>query len=228
MNTSNINDKRYSTPFSQELNIFSNIRIKKIIQLIPQCDKLLDIGCWDGYIMEQIKKTAKAKKIIGIDNSKYAVNLGKKKGLDIRLIESADKKIPLHDNEFDCVIAGEIIEHLYDINLFLAEINRILKINGCLIITTPNLASIGARITLLLGKTPWMIENEIGGKNAGHLRYFTFNSLDKILLKHNFLLINAMSEAIQLGNNFVIKNKIITKVLCKLGREIIIKYKKIS
>ncbi|MCX7806583.1 MAG: class I SAM-dependent methyltransferase [Planctomycetota bacterium] len=42
------------------------------------------------------------------------------------------------DSEFDVVVAGELIEHLFNPGLFLDGAWRALRINGRLIITTPN------------------------------------------------------------------------------------------
>jgi ubiquinone/menaquinone biosynthesis C-methylase UbiE len=176
--------------------------------------------------MEKIQDSGKVKKLTGVDNAKSAVERGKKKKLDIRLIKSVDQKLPFPKNSFDCIVAGELIEHLFDVNKFINEIHRVLKPKGELIITTPNLASLGARITLLFGNTPWMIENEIGGKNAGHMRYFTFRTLDKILKKYKFEPIFKTTEAIHLGSKLIISNTFITDKMYYLGREIIVKYKK--
>jgi len=48
---------------------------------------------------------------------------------------------PFNDNEFDTVLCCEIIEHLtLNPTHMLYEIHRILKPDGCLIITTPNVS----------------------------------------------------------------------------------------
>jgi len=56
--------------------------------------------------------------------------------------------------KFNCVLAGEIIEHIIDTDSFLDEINRILMDNEILIITTPNLANLENRIRLVIGRYP--------------------------------------------------------------------------
>jgi len=65
--------------------------------------------------------------------------------------------LPFENNYFDFVFAGEIIEHLFDSRFFLKEVHRVLKINGYLILSTPNLARIDDRLKFLLGKTPRQI-----------------------------------------------------------------------
>ncbi|MEI7652774.1 MAG: class I SAM-dependent methyltransferase [bacterium] len=227
MDTSKFNNKRYSKSLESEINTFTHHRIEKLVNLITPCDNLLDLGCWDGFIMERIIEKHKAKKVIGVDNAISAVERGRKRGLDIRLIKSVDEELPFEDGTFNCVIAGEIIEHLYDVNSFIKEIHRVLKPGGQLIITTPNLASLGSRLTLLLGKTPWMIENELGETSAGHMRYFTFDSLRQLLEKYNFKVVNETVEAVHIGTKVIITNELITKLGHKWGRGIIAKFIKI-
>lgn len=226
MNTAQFNSDRYSTPLDSEMNIYTKIRIQKILDFVDSCDQLLDLGCWDGFIMEQIIKTGKVKKVVGVDNSKSAVKMAVKKGLDVKLIDSVEHRLPWKNNSFDCILAGEIIEHVYDVNSFIEEIARVLKPGGSLIITTPNLASFGARITLLTGKIPWMMENELLSQSAGHIRYFTFDTLAKIVGKYGFSLDFQTCDVLHLGNVILLKNKLFTDNFYTLGRGIIAKYKK--
>ena len=58
------------------------------------------------------------------------------------------------ENYFDMVFLGETIEHVYDIAKCFKEIKRVLKPNGYVAITTPNLAAWFNRLLLLFGKCP--------------------------------------------------------------------------
>lgn len=223
MNSSEHNNKKYSIDYAEtQMDRRNQLRISQVIGLIDPCEQLLDLGCWDGFIMDKVLKSGKAKAVIGLDNSQKAVSMGQKKGLDVRYVESADTSLPLNKNSFDCVFAGEIIEHVYDVDKFIREINRVLKKDGQLIITTPNLASFGSRVRLMFGRTPWMIENLAGSNDAGHIRYFTFDSLCEILTDRGFKIGLRASNVIQIGG-MNIENSIMNKKLCKLGTTIIIK-----
>ena len=67
-------------------------------------------------------------------------------------------------------------------------IHDLLKKNGTLIITTPNLAYVGHRIKGLFGKAPEIMGYESGEDTAGpgHVRYFTLQTLTELLQKHGF------------------------------------------
>ena len=68
-----------------------------------------------------------------------------KKGIEISEIDGSTgidfekDKLPYENNTYDVVIFTAIIEHLYNPNMILSEINRILKKEGLLITITPNI-----------------------------------------------------------------------------------------
>ena len=69
-------------------------------------------------------------------------------GLDIKEVGKPDNykavytydgnEFPFEDNSFDSITAGELIEHIANIDLFLTECKRVLKPKGKLIFSTPN------------------------------------------------------------------------------------------
>jgi len=77
--------------------------------------------------------------------------VGSVKGLDLDnadiIANLNDKLYPIDKEKFDTIVAGEVIEHLNSPFNFLRECKRILKPDGRLIITTPNMTS----ITYVLG-----------------------------------------------------------------------------
>ena len=112
-------------------------------------------------------------------------------GVDIlgqpTLRANIEHHLPFKNNTFDLVFAGEIIEHVVDTDLFLDECKRILKKNGYLLLTTPNLSSWINRIRLLLGRQPFYCENRLRiGIDAGHVRNYVPRELRKQLLEHRF------------------------------------------
>jgi len=132
-----------------------------------------------------IKRLLKGKNVLDLGNSwgdfkdlikKYSKNY---KGLDIEPITDYKKDLnkPFNLNQkFDLIIAGELIEHIENTNIFLDNIKKHLKVGGLLFITTPNPTSFRFIIYGLFNKEP-----EFGG----HVNYFTKDSL-KLLLKKYF------------------------------------------
>ena len=100
--------------------------------------------------------------------------------------------LPYNNNAFDVVIFSEIIEHLfYGVPHALNEINRVIKKDGFLILTTPNLAKIPNRIRLLMGN---VINPALSGENPffqrdiykRHNREYTLEELMYLLKESGF------------------------------------------
>src|SRR3989339_802639 len=113
----------------------------------------------------------------GIEASDWGVRESRKGDIDVKQFFFDDKaSLPYEDNFFDIVIAGEIIEHIFDTDLFLAEIRRVLKSGGKLLISTPNIASLGRRLLLFFGGNPIIELSPNEPDSSGHIRYFSFKT----------------------------------------------------
>ena len=103
---------------------------------------VLDIGCATGTLLCELKRRGWTACGVEISPSaEYARNV---RSLDVR-------SLPLEQNNFapesfDVVLASHLIEHLNDPALFAREVFRVLKRNGRLYITTPNIAGFQARV----------------------------------------------------------------------------------
>ncbi|MBW2310380.1 MAG: methyltransferase domain-containing protein [Deltaproteobacteria bacterium] len=96
------------------------------------------------------------------------------------------KGLPYRNQTFDCILAGEIIEHIVDTDYFLEEINRLLINKGVLIITTPNLVNLENRFRILIGRYPIFVDYTSRGDN--HVRVYTGRALIKQLREGGFLI----------------------------------------
>ena len=111
-------------------------RVELILKNIS--GKILDVGCYCGTLHKRILEKFPQENIYGIDTEIKEQNEHYKKAFA--------EKIPFPNNFFDSIVAGELIEHLKEPELFLKEANRLLKKDGVLIITTPNKDSLINRI----------------------------------------------------------------------------------
>ncbi|OGD86268.1 hypothetical protein A2164_03785 [Candidatus Curtissbacteria bacterium RBG_13_35_7] len=176
--------KRYYDKKSISYNIKKK-RLNKILELaFPVKGKLvLDIGCSTGYLGSILQK--KGAKVFGIDISKNAVKEARKQLFSAQELDLNEQKLPFKKNYFDLIIASEIIEHLFEPEKILKEIHRILKINGYLLITTPNFLYWGHRIQFLKGEFEYQEE---GPFDRSHIHFFTYLSLFNHLINSEFII----------------------------------------
>lgn len=217
-----------------DVNLLKNPRIKIMEEIITSLrlknKKILDIGCYDGSLLSMIGGN---NELYGLDASDYSIKESKKRGINVKQFFFDDvDKIPFDDNYFDLIIAGEVIEHIFDTDYFLDEVYRLLKSDGHLLISTPNIASLGRRLMLLLGLAPLIdiTPNKIDSSgniiSAGHIRYFTFKTLKNFLLEHKFKLINSKSDIVNFSNNGRYRSYLIAKIIPAIGQSLIILTKK--
>ncbi len=162
-------DKRdYHWDYIKSGDAFYNQHTKIILNLVDEFGrgKTIDVGCGDGYITSQIAK--KFKEVVGVDISKEAIKIAKKKNLKISFVAATCVNLPFSDNSFDTVVASEIIEHVNynDGKMLLKEAKRILKPQGKLIISTPNLSNPYVKFLQIKRKMR-------ARKNIEHLKEYT-------------------------------------------------------
>lgn len=223
MNKKGFNTERYNEKFDTKTDWESELRIKLSLELIGKNKKVLDIGCYDGYVSEKIKKLGN--KVFGIEISKEAVNLCNGRGIKCSE-QDIEEKFPFSDNTFDVVFAGEIIEHVFDTDGLLQEIKRVLKPNGFIVLSTPNLAALTRRLRLLFGINPLieigLISPDRKEKSAGHIRYFTIKSLEKLLNRNGFFIDVWKTDFIAFHSLRLVK---LGKLFPSWGYELIVKTK---
>ena len=177
--------------------------------------RVLDVGCGDGFFLQAIKAQGNGRsRLAGIEVSPEAVQVALRRGFEC-VVGSADEPLPFPDESFDLVFAGEVIEHLVDPDMMLAEVRRVLDRNGWLLLTTPNLVAWFNRILVALGITPMFVEHSYRatygpafslfhrvGAPVGHLRIFTYLPL-KYVLRQNGLEVHRLSGSACLPLSFI-------------------------
>ena len=109
-----------------------------LISKVPKSvSSILDVGCGRAWVAE--KFIQKGVKVVSLDISlTNPLKAIKKYPAKNHIGVVADSfTLPFPEESFDCVIASEIIEHVNDPKKFVAELLRVVKKKGSLIISTP-------------------------------------------------------------------------------------------
>lgn len=164
--------------------------------------KILDIGCGDGSFIIRFKKDCE---VFGVDISRRAIKIAKGAGIDAYTVDVSYEKLPFEDEYFDIVYMGDVIEHLVNPDFAINEAARVIKSNGFLVLSTPNLASWLNRLLLLLGMQPLFSEvstirnfgrlGRSGSFPVGHLRLFTYDALKEFLTYYRFKIVNVVGAS---------------------------------
>ena len=96
--------------------------------------KLLEPGCGRGEFLNNFKDLGLD--VFGVDISPEAVAF--ENGLDVKLCDVENEKLPFNNNTFDVIYSKSFIEHLYYPEKYLEEAYRVLKSNGILLTLVPD------------------------------------------------------------------------------------------
>jgi SAM-dependent methyltransferase len=153
---------------------------------------ILDLGCGDGAALAVAATQNPQHRFAGIDWSADALRQARARGLTV-VRGTIETRLPVADGAADVVIMSELIEHLVDPDGAVAEVRRVLRPGGALLLSTPNLAAWYNRGLLAVGIQPVFSEVSLtgvfgrpGSVVAGHLRLFTRRALTEFLTASGF------------------------------------------
>ncbi|MCX7716054.1 MAG: class I SAM-dependent methyltransferase, partial [Endomicrobia bacterium] len=137
---------------------------------------LLDIGAADGKMLSILNSKLSVKKAVGIEPSVELSSANK--DTSIIIINGIGEELPFDENEFDVVVLASVIEHVKDVKKTLAEVYRVVKEEGIVIITAVN-PFIDKLVTFL------------GFKSNDHLRTYSLSQLKQIFVENGFVIMDA-------------------------------------
>ncbi|MCC5951533.1 MAG: methyltransferase domain-containing protein [Acidimicrobiia bacterium] len=124
----------------------SNQILRSVIEVVETLDNRLlaccDLGSGTGQLIALLSKLPNIASVVGLDLVEHGSS-------SVNTISSdLNSDFPCASDSFDLLTAVEVIEHLENPRHFARECSRLLKPNGILILTTPNIESFRSLISL--------------------------------------------------------------------------------
>ena len=139
-------------------------------------DRVLDLGCGAGAFAAVL--TGAGAQVTAVDVAAEAVRRAALQAPDAQVLQVTEgTSLPFGEDAFDVVWAGETLEHVADVVGLLAEVRRVLRWGGVLLVTTPNQARVVVALEALAGRP---LERRLDPR-ADHLRFFTARTLREVL-----------------------------------------------
>lgn len=157
---------------------YESIRWDMISMIPATCKTFLDAGCGEGVTGKTIKQQFQDVQVTGIEINPQAANIAREV-LDCVILgnlESAEAE--LGDQHFDCILFGDILEHLVDPWYTLQIYRGRLTTGGYMLLSLPNIQHYSIILGLIRGN--WTYRSR-GLLDQTHLRFFTYREILKLL-----------------------------------------------
>jgi len=144
--------------------------------------RILDIGAGHGYLVKKLHEDGYEVVAGDLFPEYFRYDRVECKKVDITA------KLPFDDQSFDVILAVELMEHVHDHETFFSEADRLLRKNGKLIFTTPNILSLKSRFRFLFSGFFYSFPPLKHDINDGlqHLASLSVDQYKSLAVRYNF------------------------------------------
>lgn len=147
---------------------------------------VLDVGCAHGRLLELLRQQGRLARGYGIEGHPAAAAEARTK---LDRVWEGDAEIvqpDLPDGTLDYIVFADVLEHLKHPSALIARLKPLLKPDGAMLVSTPNVNYIGV-LWDLLAHNEWRYQ-PAGLMDATHLRWFTRRSIARLFAEHGMTL----------------------------------------
>jgi len=143
---------------------------------------VLDIGCGEGFFAGELAQSGN--RITGVDDRETPANPVFERYFRADLDHGIGQVVEqLNGRKFDRVLLLDVLEHLKSPERILQQAHAVLKREGSLIVSLPNIANVVIRLMLLFGQFNYQ---QRGILDRTHLRFFTRKTARRMLEENGY------------------------------------------
>jgi SAM-dependent methyltransferase len=101
-------------------------------------DSLLEVGYGSGVFLPELAR--RTKRLVGIDvhaGRDGVTRMAERLDLDVELLDASLFELPFEDGTFDALVCLSVLEHLVELDAALAELRRVVRPGGRLVLGVP-------------------------------------------------------------------------------------------
>lgn len=126
--------------------------------LIPPGSRVLDVGCGAGILLPVLAPLCP--ELVGLEVAGEFVEASRqivrRRGLrNVQIVQASADRMPFPDASFDVLVAVDLLHHLFELPACLADMQRVLKPGGRLIVYEPNKLNPMLALFSLLDRNEW-------------------------------------------------------------------------
>ncbi len=155
-----------------------------LIGLIPKgATRILEIGCGAGQTGKNLKERG-YDEVVGVEINRDVALLAAPHYSSVITGDVEKVDLPYEKGHFDCILYGDVLEHLIDPWRLLREHNRLLRMEGVIVASIPNVRYYRV-VKRLFARGRWDYE-DAGILDRTHLRFFTLSSIEEMVTGAGF------------------------------------------
>ncbi len=156
------------------MTVYHDSHNPDLLERIPiDSARVLDVGCNAGALGFEYKRRNPAARYYGIETDPDAAVVARTRLDDVATTSVEDEPFPFGDTMFDCIVFGDVLEHLIDPWRIIRLLAQRLTETGVLVICMPNVEHWSFAERILRGTFDY---EEQGLFDRTHLRWFTFET----------------------------------------------------
>lgn len=190
-----VDPRKYYDKFSASYNVRRHRGYHALIDVIesdavPRGSSLriLEAGCGTGLVMERVRSRGSTN-IVGVDLSAGMLAIAREQGS--RVAQASVTALPFPDASFDVAYSFKVLAHVPDIEAALAEMARVVRPGGSVVVEFYNRHSLrGLR---------WFLKKVFGGESTGEQQRETelFTRYDSLSQMVGYLPVNTLLAGIK-------------------------------
>ncbi len=156
-----------------------------LLRRIKQGERILELGCATGYLSKILSRQMNCH-VVGVDSDPQAIAKARQHcdKVIVANLERDDLQAELGDALFDVLLFADVLEHLRNPIAVLQSLKPLLKKNGRILLSIPNIAHASIRLELLQGHFDY---ERLGLLDETHLHFYSRDSLFNMLMDAGFV-----------------------------------------
>lgn len=169
------------------------------LELVGSNQRVLEIGCSTGHVTTHL--VAAGNRVVGVEIDEAAAAEARKVTDTVHVVDLDFTRLSTVESaSFDVILLGDVLEHVRNPAVVLADIVTLLAPEGRLVVSVPNAAHVDVRLMLLEGRIEYQDD---GLLDRTHLRWFTKAAFRELLDGCGFVATDLRRVIVGLGGSNV-------------------------
>jgi SAM-dependent methyltransferase len=151
---------------------------ERLLNAVPtSARRILEVGCGAGHLGAALKKLGTERRVFGVELISDAAASAASRLDEVFAIDIEYDDPPLDQGSLDCILLGDVLQHLVAPDRVLIRLRRFLASGGTILCSVPNVQHHSIIAGLLRSDFQY---TEAGLLDSTHLRFFTYSTLIKL------------------------------------------------